>query len=147
MIVVSNASPLIALSCLDRLDILAQLFGNVYIPETVYHEVVFKNTMPTQKRRIMDAINQFVHVKRATRSQQLTRRLDAGEVGVLNLAIELQADVVLLDDRKARNEAKELGLRPAMTSAVLLWAAEHRMIPSYADAVQELRTYQLYIPE
>lgn len=147
MIVVSNSSPLVALSCLDQLKLLAQLFDRVYIPETVYHEVVSKNTMPLQKQRIVQVLDQIVYVRRSTIAHQFTRTLDAGEVGVLNLAIDMQADLVLLDDRKARNEAKELGLQPTMTSAVLLWAAEQRLIPSYYDALQELAAYQIYIPE
>lgn len=147
MIVISNSSPLIALSCLDQLQILSQLFGKVYIPEAVYHEVVFKNTMSLQKRRIGLVINQIVHVRRPTLEHQFSRTLDVGEIGVLTLAIELQADLVLLDDRKARNEAKELGLKTAMTSALLLWAAEKRFIPSYDGAIQELATHHIYIPE
>ncbi len=147
MIVISNSSPLIALSCLDQLEILAQLFGTVFIPGSVSHELVMKNMMPLQKKRIIQALDRIVVVKHPTRTRQFTRTIDAGEVGVLNLAIELQADLVLLDDRKARNEAKELGLHPAMTSAVLLWAVENALIPSYDDAIQELKRHRIYIPQ
>lgn len=40
MIVVSDASPLIALSAVGRLDLLRELFGSVLIPAAVYAEVV-----------------------------------------------------------------------------------------------------------
>lgn len=147
MIVVSNSSPLIALSCLDQLSILKHLFGSIYIPESVYHEVVVKNTMSLQKQRIVQALDTIVFVKQSNLTHRFTRVLDAGEIGVLNLAKEIQANLVLLDDRKARNEAKEMGLRLAMTSAVLQWAAEQGLIASYHDAIHTLTTYRMYIPE
>ena len=39
-IVVTNAGPLIALGKLNRLDLLAGLFGEVYVPQAVYEEVI-----------------------------------------------------------------------------------------------------------
>ena len=40
MKVISNSSPLINFATLERLDILQTLYGKVFIPEAVYHEVV-----------------------------------------------------------------------------------------------------------
>jgi uncharacterized protein len=147
MIVISNSSPLIALSCLNRLTILEHLFGMVYIPESVYHKVLTNNTMPVQKRRIEHVLDKIVYVRHPVMVHPFTRNLDDGEIGVLNLAIELHADLVLLDDRKARNEAKDLGLQPSLTSAVLKWAVEQHVLPSYHDAMRQLEQSQIYIPE
>lgn len=40
MIVVSNSGPLIALGKLNLLILLKKLYGKIYIPQSVYHEVV-----------------------------------------------------------------------------------------------------------
>jgi hypothetical protein len=40
MIAVSNSTPLIALAKINRLDLLKDYFGKIYIPEEVYDEVV-----------------------------------------------------------------------------------------------------------
>jgi predicted nucleic acid-binding protein len=42
LIVVSNSSPLIALSIVNSLDLLHALYGTIYIPEAVFHEVVIR---------------------------------------------------------------------------------------------------------
>ncbi|MEW6482862.1 MAG: hypothetical protein AB1397_07730 [bacterium] len=42
MKVVSNASPLIALSMIDQFGILKELFGKIYIPEAVFQDIVVK---------------------------------------------------------------------------------------------------------
>jgi predicted nucleic acid-binding protein len=66
---------------------------------------------------------------------------------VLNLAIDLMPDVILLDDRKARNEAKELGLLPTFTSDVLKEAEVQGLIPSYRELFQTLNAHYIYLPE
>ena len=40
MIVVSNASPIINLAVIGKLDLLHQLYGEVCIPQAVRHEIV-----------------------------------------------------------------------------------------------------------
>jgi predicted nucleic acid-binding protein len=40
MVVVCNAGPLIALGKLNRLELLAELYGQVQIPRAVYDEAV-----------------------------------------------------------------------------------------------------------
>ncbi len=48
MIVICNSSPLIALSRIHKLDILKQLFGKVYIPDSVYQETVIQSRVVAQ---------------------------------------------------------------------------------------------------
>ncbi len=62
MIVVSNASPLIALSRIDQLRILKALFAHVYIPDTVYQETVTNCDIVLQTSRISQATNEFIEV-------------------------------------------------------------------------------------
>jgi predicted nucleic acid-binding protein len=42
MSVVSNASPLISLARIGKLDLLRQLYGELLIPKAVWHEVVIE---------------------------------------------------------------------------------------------------------
>ena len=75
------------------------------------------------------------------------RKLGYGEQGVLNLAIEMQPDIVLIDDKKARNEAKDLGLAPIFTTNLLKWAKSQKIIDSYQIIVNQLSENLIYLPE
>ena len=57
--IVSNSSPLIALSRINRLNIFASLFGKVHIPLSVYQETVHETKLIEQRDRILAAIQTF----------------------------------------------------------------------------------------
>jgi predicted nucleic acid-binding protein len=87
-IVISNSSPLLALGQIQRLDILKQLFGHIYIPDSVYQETVIKCRVPVQREAIIKAIYDFIEVVTPSVRYSFSRNLGKGEQGVLNLAIE-----------------------------------------------------------
>lgn len=146
MIVISNSSPLIALSRIRKLDILKQLFGKIYIPESVYQEVVLQSTDRVQTESLLQGIYDSIHVEQPIKEYVFTRSLDAGERGVLNLAYEKQAALLLIDDKKARNEAKEHGFRVVKTSTLLKRSEQQHIISSYSEIVQELQLLRIYLP-
>ncbi|WP_245771870.1 DUF3368 domain-containing protein [Rhodothermus profundi] len=65
--------------------------------------------------------------------------LDQGEIEVLLLAQELQADWVLIDERLGRKTAEALGLRVKGTLGVLLAAYRGRLL-SKQEAEQAVQT-------
>ncbi len=129
MIVISNASPLMALSRISRLDLFQQLFGTMLIPPAVKEEVVTYCPDEHEKRLLEQALDSFIQTQKPIHHQIFSRNIGAGERGVLNLALDMPPDVVLLDDRKARNEARELGFVPTFTSDVLKEAELQGLIP------------------
>ncbi|MCA9981958.1 MAG: DUF3368 domain-containing protein [Anaerolineales bacterium] len=113
---VSNAGPLIVLGKLNRLQLLADLYGTVAIPQTVYDEVVTEGL----RRGATDAmvVRLFWYQKQwpilesppeSWQQYQAHIQLDRGEQDVLVLASTVQAKLVLLDDEAARGEARRLG--------------------------------------
>ena len=101
MIVIANASPLLALSQAQCLGILNALFGRLYIPDGVYQETVIECPIPLQKQGILMAIDEFIEVQEPIINHPFSRNLGKGERGVLNLALEKKADFLLMDDKKA----------------------------------------------
>jgi hypothetical protein len=145
MIVISNSSPLLALSQIQRLDILKHLFGHIYIPDSVFKETVLECNVPIQKSGISIAINDFIEVVTPTIDHCFSRKLGQGERGVLNL-IEKQPHILLIDDKRARKEAKDLGFMPSFTSDVLKQAEQQNIISSYATLLKALYEFDIYLP-
>ena len=109
--IVANSSPLIVLGRINRFDIIEILFGQIYIPDAVYRETVIETSLEQQRRAILTAIEAtIIIVVEPSIAYSFNRRLDPGEKDVLKLAIERKASGIIIDDRKARNEAQELGL-------------------------------------
>lgn len=51
-----------------------------------------------------------------------------------------------MDDKKARNEAADLGLQCAYTTDVLRLAEQRGIIASVAEVVEGLRDARIYLP-
>jgi predicted nucleic acid-binding protein len=124
MIVVANASALIGLSAIDRLDLLQARFPNgILIPDAVWHEVVEagEGRPGAQAVRAAGWIRRQVVGNRAW-VRLLRTELDEGEAEAIVLASELGAGMVLLDERDARRLAERVGLRVLGTVGILVWA-------------------------
>jgi len=134
-VVLCDASPLMTLGKLNRLDLLASLFSEVQIPRAVYDEVVTQGLT----RGAADAVTvrlfwqshqwPIVDVPEATVSAYIPPLvLDPGELEVLALAQSLADPLVLLDDEVARAEARRLNLRLCGTLGILVRAYRQSLL-------------------
>src|SRR4051812_11684805 len=103
MIVVADSSPLIVLFGIGHIDILPELFGQVIIPPTVSAEL--RNSRRSEKARDFFISPIPWLVIRAPVSSLPIAQLHAGETEALQLAIELHAELLLVDDRDAYRAA------------------------------------------
>lgn len=147
MIVISNSSPIIALSRCEQLRIFQKLFGRIFIPDAVYEETVLECKFPLQKENIAQAIKDFIVVVNPATNYSFSRNLGKGERGVLNLAIEKRPDILVIDDKKARNEATELGFFPSFTTDIIKAAEKRNLIDSYDEVMQQLHLLGVHLPE
>jgi predicted nucleic acid-binding protein len=148
MIVVCNSSPLIALSKIDGLVILQHWFKQVYIPTSVFQETVLQSHLLPQQEAILTAIAEnYLQVVEPHTSLTFKRVLGLGEQGVIQLAVEKQADLLLMDDRKAHNEATEFGFTVLKTAVLLQQAESLGIIASYSETMQWLEKFKIYLPK
>ena len=147
MIVISNSSPLISLSRIDSLYIFKELFGRILIPDGVYQETVLETTVTDQKENISKAVNDYIEVITPKIHHTFSRNLGKGERGIFNLALEKNPDIILMDDKKARNEARELGFDSYFTTDILKNAEASKIISSYDDILIRLFKIGIYLPE
>lgn len=104
MSIVSNASPLINLARIGKLNLLRQLYGGLTIPNAVWQEVVFEGAGQPGADEVEAATwikSQAVTNRELVRALQ--QELDAGEAEAIALALEIGAELLLMDERLGRN--------------------------------------------
>lgn len=125
MIVVSDSSPLLNLAIIDQLDLLQKLYRTVVIPQAVHQELVIKGADMPGADSVQNASWIVVQeVKDRVLVAALRTQLDVGEAEAIVLAIESAADLLLLDERKARSVAAHLDLDFTGLIGVLVEAKE-----------------------
>lgn len=111
MKVVCNTSPLILLAKIHRLELLAQLYDEVVIPASVLEEVEAKPGEEAEQVRALLQSRELLLQRGAKRTLDgLPLDLGAGEREAIALALEIAADLVILDDQQGRRVAREKGL-------------------------------------
>ncbi|MDA0242512.1 MAG: DUF3368 domain-containing protein [Chloroflexi bacterium] len=107
MIVVSNTSPLTNLAAIGQFALLHDLFGHLHVPTAVVHELAAGGKSWPGSAEVASATWITTHpIQNQTVVDALRLDLDWGESEALALAIELKADLVLLDEQTARYAAQ-----------------------------------------
>lgn len=130
MIVVSDTSALCNLALVDCLWLLAAIYQTIIIPEVVANELAAASNLTISSILQLS----WIQTQSLTNSQlsdqlQQGRGLDAGEANAIALALELQADDLLIDERLGRQEARRLGLSIIGILGILLIAKQRKLIP------------------
>ena len=134
MIVVSDSGPLNYLIWINALDILPQLYETVVIPEAVQRELSHPKA-PSRVRQWAASLPDWVSVQ--SPKVLLALSVDIGEQEAISLAVEIGADLILLDDRNGREAAEAQELSVTGTLGVLRQAARKGLI-DLADALSKL---------
>jgi uncharacterized protein len=144
MTVICNATPLINFAAINRLDILEAVFGKVIIPQAVYAETTDSN-FPSAQIIVQAANSDWLQVFSGSLAiSNIPPELDAGEREVIALAIERSNLKVLLDEKRARQVAQDLGLQVIGTIGILLLAKNRQVISKVLpllDAMMDVARY------
>jgi hypothetical protein len=133
MIVVSDTTAITTLLKAGMEDLLQRLFTNVTIPQAVWDELLaFHSQLPNF---ILLRV-----VQRADRRLQEIGSLGHGEIEAITLAKELNADLLLTDDLKARKIATGLNIKCSGLLGLLLRAKQHGHISSVREEMGRLET-------
>ncbi len=139
-VAVSDSGPLIHLSQIRRLYLLREFFEEILIPPAVYCEVVVEGRGKPGSREVGEAPwIRVVEIRDKRLKNILLLALDEGEAEAIVLALEANAELVLLDDREARLQAKRLGLRVTGTLGILLRAKRLGLIESLKEELGKLK--------
>lgn len=143
MAVVSNTSPILALSAIGHLDLLKAQFGEVLIPEAVQTELKAETDFRGTKnirQALEDGWLKVQPVQNFYLAQALAMELDSGEAEAIALALDTKSQTILLDESDGRTKARALGLHPIGVLGVLLRAKNEGEIESLKKAIEFLRS-------
>lgn len=144
MIVVSDTTPLNYLVLIDQSHLLHELYGRVLIPEAVRYEMQRADT-PEKVRAFVSNPPVWLEVHTVP-APDSTLNLGTGEREAITLAQTLRADVLLLDDGKARRAARERGLTVTGTLGVLANAARRGLV-DLTTALSQLQLTTFRAPD
>ena len=140
MTIVSNSSPLINLARIGKLDLLHHLYSELTVPAAVWREVVVEGAGKAGADEVESASwikNKTVSNKELVRALQ--QELDPGEAEAIALAVEIEAEFLLMDDHLGRETARHFGLRYTGLIGVLIEAKHKRFITSVKPCLDQLR--------
>ncbi len=139
MIIISDTSPINNLAAINHLHLLHQLYGIVLIPDSVYRELTDPN-FPVSGAIEVQTVNwiQVRVVSDRTLVEALSNELDVGEAEAIALAVEIQADQVLIDERRGRLVAARLNLRYTGILGILIESKSKGLITEVKPLLDEL---------
>jgi predicted nucleic acid-binding protein len=140
-IVIADSSCLIGMSKIGKLDVLRELFGEILVPEAVYHEVVIKGAGKPGADAVKAAewiIRLAVRDELAVKTLRVNQ-LGQGECEAMVLALEQQADFLILDDGNARKAALALELPVIGTVAILHKAEQKGLLADFSGTLEQLK--------
>ncbi len=145
--VIINSTPLIALCKAGRLNLLKTMYGEVTIPDAVFREVTEKNDF-VQKSIVENSDwIRIGHVSADADRKMYKAKLHDGEVEVMILAQETNADLVVIDDLEARKTAEYLGLTLTGTIGILLKAKQLGHLDLVLPVIREMEKQHIYFSD
>ncbi|HTW95556.1 MAG TPA: DUF3368 domain-containing protein [Tepidisphaeraceae bacterium] len=126
MIVIADSSPLIVLLKIGHIDVLPGLFESIVIPPAVDAEIKSYKSADVV-RRFAAAPPSWLRTERPKATESVPK-LHPGETEAINLAMELRADLLLIDERRGYREALARKINVIGTVGVLERAAANGML-------------------
>lgn len=146
MIIVSDTSPINYLIVIGQIDLLPQLFHQIIIPQAVYSELSDPEA-PSLVRTWIATPPDWLKIQSVNQiADPIVDLLDPGEREAILLAQELNADLLLLDDMKARRTAIDRGLIIAGILGILDQAATMKLI-DLPVVVQNLQNTSFWVSD
>lgn len=144
--VVSNTTPIISLLKIGKLEILKDLYEEIYIPQEVYSEIeAGKN-----KKYYLNLLEvEWIRIEQIQDKKSVAYflDLDKGEAEAIILATESEADLILLDEALGRYHAKHAGLKVTGTIGILIKAKKQGLISELKPLLFELREKGVWLSE
>lgn len=143
-LIIADSGPIFSLALIDKLEILNSLFDDIKIPLAVWNEITLDTSKPDYHKLYSFFKDKTFKIQGIN---ELTFVMDFGESESLILYKELQADFLLLDDKKARKIAETLNVNCIGIIGLLSTAKDKRLIgqlkPFFETFLKNKRYYSI----
>jgi len=144
MILIADTSPLNYLVQINHFDVVERLYGHIIVPEAVFRELTDLRT-PQKVRTLLLDRPEWLHVRLLNGPLDPSLEyLGPGEQEAIQLAQELRASAILIDDKQGRAEASKRKLAVIGTLGVLAAAAEQGLL-DLPEAIDRLRQTSFHV--
>lgn len=138
--VVSDTGPIIALAMIDRLKILRSIFEEILVPEEVHSEILEGGKSGMGIRTYQEAS----WIQRRSSSSPvdalLRSALGEGEAAVIRQSRQMEAEYVLIDERKARKIARGVyGLNVTGSAGILVEAKDRGLVENVGEELERMK--------
>ena len=142
-VIIADASPLIGLAKIGKLNLLQSLYQRILIPPAVHAELQAGSLRlggaELQQALAEGWLETVNHTEiPAAAVTELKQRLDLGEAEAIALALHLPADLLLIDEQRGRVVAQQKGVRIIGTGVVLVAAKRRGHITSVRTELDAL---------
>jgi|688.fasta_scaffold113835_6 predicted nucleic acid-binding protein len=144
--VVSNTTPIISLMKIGKLEILKDLYEEIYIPQEVYNEI----EAGKHKNYYLNLLEfKWIKIEQIQDRKSIAYflDLDKGEAEAIILATETEADLILIDESLGRYHAKHAGLNVTGTIGILIKAKKQALISELKPLIFELREKGVWLSD
>lgn len=145
-LIIADSGPIFSLAIIDKLELLNQLFDEIKISKAVWKEITSDKSTKFYKKIDHFFKSKVTNIKGFN---DLTFIMDYGESESVILYKELNADFLLIDDKKARKIAETFDIKCIGTLGILSSAKEKGFIkelkPLFNTFLAENRYYSIAI--
>jgi predicted nucleic acid-binding protein len=148
MLAVSKTSPLRYLIAVNQSELLARLFGEVLVPPAVAAELADPAAPHAVRRWITNPPAWLrVHMLKSAPDAALSAVLDPGEREAIQLARELSADFLIMDEREGREIVRQRGL--PLVGALGIWGLSYQrgLLDDPLQALDQIRQHGFRISD
>ncbi|OQY83642.1 MAG: hypothetical protein B6D41_16730 [Chloroflexi bacterium UTCFX4] len=137
--VISNTSPLFYLHQIEQINLLRDLYSRVHVPQGVLTELRSGEKLGLKIPRL-EAMD-WVSIEQISIAQHLRRytELGQGELEAISLGLNSPLSRIILDDRAARDVAKENNLEIIGTIGILLAAKQKGLVTAISPLLATIR--------
>lgn len=140
--IIGDSSALVALSIMNRLDLLEIIFEKIYVPQAVYDEV----TISFKPQSV--ALKNFLADKVISIELNISQvGLGQGELEAIALYKDMNAKFLLIDDRRAKKFAKLNDVNVIGSLGIMVLAKELGKIKSIREDLEKLKNSDIFISE